>query len=334
MRILLVVLVTNLATSVAAQTTTHTLKATAETVVVGYYDAKQAPVLRVKSGDTVRMETLGVGNPETLMRAGLPREQVEPMKFEVEKANPGKRGHYLTGPIYVEGAEAGDVLELQIKAVDLAAPFAYNGMGANGVLAKEFPESKRRIIPFDLKRKVALFAPGVEVPLRPFFGSMGVAPPVEKGRISSGPPGIHAGNLDNKELVAGTTLFIPVHVPGALFWAGDGHGAQGDGEVDQTGLETSLNGTFRFVVRKGKSLKWPRAETPTHWIAMGIDEDLNEATRIALREAVDWVAAEKGLTREDAYMLASVAIDLHITQLVDGTKGVHAMIPKAIFTRR
>lgn len=330
MRILLALLAANI---VSAQTT-HTLKATPATVVVGYYDAQQPAVLRVRSGDTVRMETLGVGNPDTLMRAGLPREQVEPMKFEVEKANPGKRGHYLTGPIHIEGAEPGDILEVQILAVEPAAPFAYNAMGNNGVLAKEFPEPKRRIIPFDLKRKVALFAPGVEVPLRPFFGSMGVAPPVEKGRIPSGPPGIHAGNLDNKELVAGTTLFIPVHVPGALFWAGDGHGAQGDGEVDQTGLETSLNGTFRFIVRKGKSLKWPRAETSTHWIAMGIDEDLNEATRIALREAVDWLAAEKNLSREDAYMLASVAIDLHITQLVDGTKGVHAMIPKKIFTRR
>src|SRR5581483_864603 len=178
---------------------------------------------------------------------------------------------------------------------------------------------------------IAHFADGIEIPLRPFFGSLGVAPPAEMGRISSAPPGIHAGNLDNKELVAGTTLFIPIHVRGALFEAGDGHAGQGNGEVDITALETSLIGTFQFIVRKDLKLHWPRAETPTHFIAMGIDKDLTEATKIAVREAIDFLTTEKKLSRDDAYMLSSVAVDFDITQLVDGTKGVHAMIPKAIF---
>jgi acetamidase/formamidase len=181
---------------------------------------------------------------------------------------------------------------------------------------------------------VARFAEGIEVPLRPFFGSMGVAPPESSGRVSSAPPGIHAGNLDNKELVAGTTLFIPVHVRGALFQVGDGHAGQGNGEVDITALETSLTGTLEFVVRKDLHLRWPRAETPTHLIAMGIDKDLTEATKIAVREAVDLLVTEKKLSRDDAYMLSSVAVDFNITQLVDGTKGVHAMIPKSIFTKK
>jgi acetamidase/formamidase len=167
--------------------------------------------------------------------------------------------------------------------------------------------------------------------MHPFFGSMGVAPPEPFGRISSAPPWIHAGNLDNKDLVEGTTLYIPVHAKGALFQAGDGHAGQGNGEVDITAMETGLTGTFQFIVRKDMHLKWPRAETPTHYIAMGINEDLTEATKLAIREAIDFLVNEKHLNRDEAYMLASVAVDFNITQLVDGNKGVHAMIPKSIF---
>jgi acetamidase/formamidase len=188
-----------------------------------------------------------------------------------------------------------------------------------------------KIIPLDEKRMVARFAKGIEIPLRPFFGSMGVAPPEASGRISSAPPWMHAGNLDNKELVAGTTLYIPVHAPGALFLVGDGHAGQGNGEVDITALETSLIGELQFIVRKDMHLKWPRAETPSHFITMGLHEDLTEATKMALREMIDFLVTEKRLSRDDAYMLASVAADLSITQLVDGNKGVHAMISKDIF---
>ena len=178
---------------------------------------------------------------------------------------------------------------------------------------------------------VGHFAPGIDVPLRPFFGSMGIAPPESAGKISSAPPGIHAGNMDNKELVAGTTLFIPVHAAGALFEVGDGHAGMGNGEVDITAMETSLTGVFQFILHKDMHLNWPRAETPTHWITMGIDTDLTEATKICVHETLDFLVNEKHMTREDAYQLASIAVDFDITQLVDGTKGVHGMIPKSIF---
>jgi acetamidase/formamidase len=248
--------------------------------------------------------------------------------------NKGPGGHILTGPIYVEGAEPGDVLEVRIKAIKLAIPYAYNAFGPkSGYLPEDFPYAKMKIIPLDEKRMVAHFSDGVEIPLKPFFGSLGVAPPESAGRLNSAPPGIHAGNLDNKELVAGTTLYIPVHTPGALFLAGDGHAGQGNGEVDITALETSLIGTFQLIVRKDMRLRWPRAETPTHFITMGLNEDLTEATKGAIREMIDFLVTQKGLSRDDAYMLTSVAADVDITQLVDGNKGVHAMIPKAIFKK-
>ena len=236
----------------------------APNVVVGHYDAATPPVLRVRSGDTVTIETLGVGTAAMLEAAGVSRERIEPAKYEIAAREPEARGHFLTGPVYVEGAEPGDTLEVEILDVRMTRDYAYNGMGARGVLADLFGAG-RRVIPLDRERQVAPFASGIEVPLRPFFGSIGVAPPASAGRISSSPPGIHAGNLDNKELTAGSRLFIPVHVAGALFQVGDGHAAQADGEADQTGLETSLTGDFRMTVRKDmRSLKWPRAETATH----------------------------------------------------------------------
>lgn len=314
----------------------HKLKPTPKTVAWGYYDASTPPALRVKSGDTVEVHSLITSSPARLEGAGLPAEQVEQALRDIHKevANKGPGGHILTGPVYVEGAEPGDVLEVRIKEVKLAIPYAYNAFGpGRGFLPEDFPYARMKIIPLDEKRMVARFSETVEIPLRPFFGSMGVAPPDTSGRISSAPPWVHAGNLDNKELVAGTTLFIPVHARGALFLAGDGHAGQGDGEVDITALETSLIGTFQLIVRKDMRLRWPRAETPTHFISMGIHEDLNEATKMAVREMIDFLVNEKRTSRDDAYMLASVAADLHITQLVDGNKGVHAMIEKAIFKK-
>jgi acetamidase/formamidase len=313
---------------------THLLKVTPKTVAWGYYDAAAPAVLRIKSGDSVELETLLTNSPTGLEWAGVKPADVEQslrdVYKEVTKKGPG--GHILTGPIFVEGAERGDTLEVRIQSIKLAIPYAYNSFGPrSGFLPEDFPRRKTKIIPLDEKRMIARFGDGIEIPLRPFFGSMGVAPPDTAGRISSGPPGIHAGNLDNKELVEGTTLFIPVHAKGALFSVGDGHAGQGNGEVDITALETSLKGKLQFIAHKDMHLKWPRAETPTHYISMGLDKDLTEATKIAVREAIDFLASEKHLSRDDAYMLASVAVDFNITQLVDGTKGVHAMIPKAIF---
>ena len=313
------------------------LKATPKTAVWGYYDAKTPPVLRIKSGDTVEIQTLVTSSPERFASAGVQPDQIEqPLRDifkEVKDKGPGV--HILTGPVYIEGAEPGDVLEVRIQKIQLAIPYALNAFApGRGFLPDDYPYARARAIPLDAKRMIANFAPGIDIPLHPFFGSMGVAPPDVTGRISSNPPWVHAGNLDNKELVAGSTLFIPIHARGALFEVGDGHAGQGDGEVDVTALETSLIGTFQFIVRKDVHLLWPRAETPTHYITMGLHADLTEATKIAVREMINFLMSEKHLTREDAYMLASVAADLHITELVDGNDGVHMMIAKAIFTTK
>jgi acetamidase/formamidase len=310
------------------------LAATPKTVAWGYYDAKAVPVLHIKSGDTVVIDTLLTNSPSRLEQAGVKPDQVEQslrdIYEQVKEHGPG--GHILTGPIYIEDAEPGDVLEVRIQKIQLAIPYAYNGFGPNrGFLPEDFAYAKIKIIPLDAKRMVAHFTDGIEIPLHPFFGSMGVAPPESMGKVSSAPPGIHAGNLDNKELVVGTSLFIPVHAPGALFEVGDGHAGQGNGEVDITAMETSLVGTFQFILHKDQHLHWPRAETPTHYISMGIDNDLKEATKIAVREMIDFLVNEKHLTKDEAYMLTSVAGDVDITQLVDGPVGVHVMMPKAIF---
>lgn len=322
----------------AAQTSgsVHTLMPTPTTVAWGYYDAAATPVLHIRSGDVIVVGTLITSTPERLEAAGVKPADVEPSLRAITTTvtNKGPGGHILTGPIYVDGADSGDVLEIQIQKIDLAIPYAYNGFGVNrGFLPEDFPYSKTRIIPLDTTRLVAHFMPGIDIPLHPFFGSIGVAPPASRGRVSSAPPDIHAGNLDNKELVAGTTLYIPVHTPGALLEIGDGHAGQGNGEVDITALETSLRGRFRIIVRKDIRMTWPRAETPTHWITMGMDKDLVQATKIAVRQAIDFLMTVQGLSHDDAYMLTSVACDVDITELVDGNVGVHVLIPKSLFPR-
>ena len=315
----------------------HELQITPATAAWGYYDAAAPPVLRIKSGETVRVHTLITSSPARLEGAGVAPAQVEQSLRDItaKVTNKGPGGHILTGPIFVEGAEPGDVLEVRIQGIELAIPYAYNAFGAkSGFIPEDFPYEKMKIIPLDAKQGVAHFAPGIDVPLRPFFGSMGVAPPVAAGRINSAPPGIHGGNLDNKELVVGTTLYLPVHAPGALFFVGDGHAGQGNGEVDITALETSLVGNLQFIVRKDMHLKLPRAETPTAYISMGLNEDLTEAAKGAVREMIDFLVAEKHLTRDEAYMLTSVAGDLDVTQVVDGTRGAHVVLPKSIFKQK
>jgi acetamidase/formamidase len=315
---------------------THDLSPSPTTIAWGHYWSETTPVLRIKSGDQVRLHTLITSSPERLEAAGLPADQVEKELRAVQalpQKDRGPGGHILTGPIYIEEAEPGDVLEVRIISIDLAIPYGYNAIGQNGFLSDEIFERKMQIIPLDKEKMIGHFAHGIDIPLRPFFGSMGVAPPKEIGKWNSAPPWIHAGNLDNKELVAGTTLFIPVHVKGALFEIGDGHAAQGNGEVDITAIETSLKGTLQFFVHKNQSLKWPRAETSTHIITMGCDRDLNAATHIAVREMIHYLMQEKKLSQADAYMLCSIAVDVNITQLVDGNVGVHAMLPKNIFVK-
>jgi len=314
----------------AAQTA-HRLPATPSTVAWGYYWAQARPVLRVASGDIVEVETLLTSSPTRLEGAGVAPEDVEPSLRAVydQVTDRGPGGHILTGPIWVEGAEPGDVLEVKILSIGLPIAYGYNG--CSGFLPDRCGEPRMRVLPLDREHMTSEVLPGVTIPLRPFFGSMGVAPPPSEGRVSSNPPSTHAGNLDNRELVAGTSLFIPVHVPGALFEVGDGHAAQGDGEVDQTAIETSLTGRLQLVVHKGRSLAWPRAETPTHWIAMGTDEDLTVATRTAVGQAIELLMDVKHLPQVEAYRLVSIACSVRITELVDGKVGVHVMIPKSIF---
>ena len=320
-----------------AQSAPIDLKATPATVAWGYYWALAKPVLTVHSGDEVHIQTLSTcGDNKRLMAGGVAESDIpaynQPIYDQVKDRGPG--GHILTGPVAIAEAEPGDVLEVQIEKIELAAPFACNGFGpGRGFLPDDFPYGKRKIIPLDREKMIAHFAPGIEIPLHPFFGSMGVAPPEGAGRYNSAPPWMHGGNMDNKELVAGTTLFLPVNAKGALFEVGDGHAGQGNGEVDITAMETFLTGTFKFIVHKDQHLLWPRAETPSYYISMGFSPDLKTATEMAVRNMIDFLVTEKHLSRDDAYMLTSVAVDVDITQLVDGNVGVHAICPKGIFTK-
>jgi acetamidase/formamidase len=333
-----------LAVSSAAGAKQYDLPATPATVAWGHYEAGVTPVLTVRSGDTVVVHTLITNSPKGLEAAGLPAEQVEPSLRAVFDGVPasarGPGGHILTGPIAIEGAQPGDTLEVRILKIDLAIPYAYNAFGpTTGFLTDDFPYRRVKIVPLDRRRMVGRLAPGVEVPLHPFFGSMGVAPPAAFGRYDSTAPSIHGGNMDNRLLVAGTTLFLPVHAPGGLLEVGDGHAAQGNGEVDITALETSLTGTLQFILHKqgegpATEAAYPRAETPDAYVAMGYDEDLSNAARKAVRNMIAFLVAARGMTRDDAYMLVSTAGDVEVTELVDRNKGVHVVLPKHVFVGR
>jgi len=314
---------------------TYRLEATPKTIAYGYYWADAAPVLGIDSGDIIDVDTLLTNTPAGLAKAGVPDDKIQAtlkaVVSEVTGDRKGPGGHILTGPVYVEGAEAGDVLEVKILSIDLALDYGYNG--CSGYLPENCDkEVPIKILQLDRRKMTARFLPGIVVPLKPFYGSIGVAPAPEIGRLSSNPPGKHAGNLDNRELVAGSTLFIPIFAKGALFEIGDGHAAQGDGEVDQTAIETSLRGRLQLTVRKDMKLTWPRAETKADYISMATDPDLGVATKTAIQEMVDFLVAEKKLTRHQAYQLVSVAGNVAVTQLVDKPNlGVHVRLPKSIF---
>jgi acetamidase/formamidase len=312
----------------------HQLPATPSTVAYGYYWSEAKPALRVSSDDIVEVETMLTNTPAGLERLGVkPADIPQALRDIVTKDTGSLRGpggHILTGPIYVEGADSGDVLEVRFLSITLPIDYAYNG--CHGFVPELCGPANARVstlVHLDRAQMTAEVAPGIVVPLRPFFGSVGVAPAASLGRVSSNPPSRHAGNLDNKELVAGTTLYIPIFVKGALLEIGDGHAAQGDGEVDQTAIETNLHGRVQVIVRKDMKLEWPRAETPTHWITMGTDTSLVVATKTAIREMVKLLQEKKSLTEAQAYQAASMSADLHITELVDGNVGVHMTIAKS-----
>lgn len=319
-------------TAMAQGGKTHKLMASLQTTHTGFFDGTIPPVLTIASGDSVVMNSMMLMDGQ--LRCGMTLEELMATRqgYIDRKVGP----HTLTGPIFVKGAEPGDVLEVRIRKLvpaDCGVNYHFPAKMNIGGLPEDFPVGQFKSIKLDVKNMKATFAPGVVVPLKPFFGVMGVAPkPGEKK--PAGIPDYFGGNMDNKELVAGTTLYLPVNVPGALFSAGDAHAVQGDGEVNVTAIETAMKeAVLQFVVRKDMKIERPMAETRTHWITMGFHKDLNEAVKIALRDAIQFISKTKGLNPDDAYSLASLAVNLRVTQIVDTNKGIHAMIPKAIFKK-
>ncbi len=309
--------------------THHDIPLTNDTMVWGTLDAAQPPVLRVASGDTVTLGSIPAGGTASLHPdpARVPAAYRAALDGMVQGMGP----HFMTGPVFVEGAEPGDTLQVDILDVTVSQDWGFVSiLPLLGTLPEEFTDYETIHPDVDHARQVCVLPWGTEIPLDPFFGIMTVAPPAAWGRCGSSVPRAFGGNMDNKELKAGTTLYLPVFAPGALFSAGDGHGVQGDGEVCITALETGVTGTFRLTVRKDLQIQRPFAETPTHLMSIGLDEDLDDAARQAVREMVDHVCRRTALTRNQAYMLCSLAGDLRVTQLVDGNKGVHMMLAKTL----
>ncbi len=303
-------------------TSTHHLDADVETVHWGFFDAKLPARLEVESGDTITVNTVsGWGDIADLsMMTEAHRRVVTTLK-----RGPGP--HLLTGPIAVKGALPGHTLEVRIKSIELTADWGWSLiLPLRGTLPEDFPKAETRVIPLDRERMVARLPWGPVLPLQPFFGIMATAPRPEYGMVSTVEPREFGGNIDCKEFGVGTSLFLPVFVPGANFSVGDGHAVQGDGEVNLTALETCLRGTFELVLHTDMTLAMPRAVTPTHFITLGLDVDLDDAAKQALREMIAWLVQMKGWTPSEAYVFCSLACDLRVTQLVDGNKGIHAMV--------
>ncbi len=309
---------------------THHLLAMPQTCTWGYFDASLPPCLEILSGETVKVETVS-GAPEHLPPEGKGFDVPDEL-FDIHReCSAMLPGHILTGPIAVKGAAPGDVLQVDILEISLRQNWGWNIIRPlSGTLPDDFQTARKVTIPLNTKTMMAKLSWGLQLPLNPFFGVMGVAPPKNWGRISSIQPRTHGGNIDNKELIAGTTLYLPVFEEGALFSCGDGHAAQGDGEVCVTAIETALSGKFRFTVRKDMHLQTPQAETPTEFITMGIHQDLNRCAEDALRDMIDLITIRTGLSREDAYMLCSLAGNLRVTQTVNGNKGIHMVIQKSL----
>jgi acetamidase/formamidase len=328
----------------AAPQVDHHLRSVPENMVSGYFSADTPPVLRIKSGETVAIDTIsggGAGRPDEDPTKFF-RDNDIPLDLEVvqdilairkEVKPSGIRGHMMTGPIFIEGAMPGDTLEVRIVDIKSRAPYGINsGRPGSGGIPDAVPRPYSKVIKFDLERQVAKFSDTIEIPLQQFQGVMGIAPAAARGKMTSTPPYTDiGGNFDNKHLGKGATLYLPVQVEGALFQTGDPHAAQGNGEVSITAIESSNTVTIQFIVRKDLSIKVARAETPTHYICMGLDMELNMAMRMAILQTIEFLKEKKGLEFLDGLSLASVGVDFEVTQVVDQTKGIHAMIPKSLF---
>ena len=300
-----------------------------DNLAYGWFDAAKPPVAQVESGERVVVDCLPSWAPGLV--AAAPFALLEEHRRAIAVLDKGPGFHLVTGPIAVRGAEPGDVLEVAIEDVSLRQDWGWYGVWpGKGVLPRRFSEETIAFVPFDRHEGTAQLRGGATIPLRPFFGILAVAPGSPSNRVSTIEPGPFGGNIDNRELIAGTSLFLPVWRTGALFFAGDGHAAQGDGEVSQTGIETALRGTFRLTLLKRQGWTLPRAITATDYIAMGFDPDLDVAVEIAVGAMVDWIVEGTGMAAVDAYALFSFAGSLRVTQVVDGAKGVHAMIARAL----
>ncbi|GAB4378976.1 MAG: acetamidase/formamidase family protein [Elainellaceae cyanobacterium] len=330
----------------------HEVKSVPENVIWGeLFKPDSAPILTVQSGDRIVMETVsheGIlpdqgDTVEFLTAGGVAQEDILPdqmtVKATVEKSGPGP--HVITGPIYVEGAEPGDVLEIKTVSIDYRVPYGViSNRHGRGSLPGEYPENGApiytKVIPIDAERQVGIFRPSnglpdIEMPLKPFMGLMGVVPANEEDAVNSVPPGLYGGNIDIKHLGVGSSLYLPVQVPGALFYSGDPHCAQGNGEVALTAIECSLTPTFELTLHKDMALDTPMGETESAWYAIGLDEDLDEAMKKSVREYLRIANEEYGLTKPDALLFGSAAIDFEVSQVVDIVKGIHGVIPKEMF---
>ena len=307
----------------------HFVPASPENAQWGYFDAARDPIHEIASGDIVTINTVS-GVPAVTPKTGF-TVLAEHREIHEKTERRQTPGHILTGPVAIKGALPGDTLEIRILNIELSCDWGWNAIRpTGGTIPEDFPEDRLMHIRLDKTRNVGHMPWGQEISLAPFFGVMGVAPPPEHGSVTSIIPGDFGGNLDLKELTAGAILYLPVFNDGALFACGDGHAAQGNGEVCITAIETSLNGTFKMHVHKGETLTMPRAETPSHYICMGIDPDLNEAAKQALREMIKFITERTPLSAADAYSLCSITCDMNCTQLVNQHKGVHAMLPKDV----
>jgi len=319
------------------------LRSTPDNVIWGWIAADRAPVLRIESGQTVRIDTVthqGLNTAKDPVSffgaAGIAAGEVLADASEIHRSirrESAAGPHLLTGPIHVEGARPGDMLEVRVLDVEIRVPYGINATGpGSGAVPDLLSAAQQKIIKLDLKRNVALFSAEVEVPLAPFMGIVAVAPPPEQKRVSTKPPGAFGGNIDFRHLVKGSTLYLPVFNDGALFYTGDGHACQGDGEVDGTAIEISLTPTLQLVVHPGagKAMKWPRAEDAANTYSMGMAGDLDGALKEAIREAVGFLKG-RGLSEAEAYALCSLAVDFRIGEAVNNIQMVYGVIPKRLF---